>query len=355
MISKSFFESLEEVAFDRGLAIDDVLKRVEIAMAGAAKDNGYSGEVKIDLEEGKSRVRFFEYLYVIDGEEIPVEERTKGQITLEQAEAYTKSPKVGQTIKNEVDFSKFSQRSAQKFKNMFISGLKELEREYAYRHFHSKIGEIVTATIISNQNDFIGFDLGKNTISYMPIAEGLPEETYEIGESKKVYIIKVDQTTKGPKVYLSRKNKEIVRRLFEMNIPEVKDGTVEIVNLSRDPGNRSKVGVLSKDPNVDPKGACVGNSGFRVKTINMALNGEKIDIFTWKEDPKELVAEALLPAETVKVFVDEKEKSALAIVEDDQFSLAIGRNGQNVRLAAYAIGWKIDIKTVSVAKTEGLL
>ena len=188
----------------------------------------------------------------------------------------------------------------------------------------------------------------------MPIVEGLPNETFNIGDEKKVYITKVEKTTKGPKVFLSRTNKEIVKRLFEMTIPEIADGSIEIMGISRDPGSRTKIGVLSLKPNLDPKGACVGQGGLRIKGINEALNNEKIDIFTWKNDPVDLIAEALLPAKSLSVVADEKTKKALVIVRDDQYSLAIGRSGQNARLAAYAIDWKIDIKKLSDATKEGI-
>ncbi len=159
---------------------------------------------------------------------------------------------------------------------------------------------------------------------------------------------------KGPKVFLSRTSKEIVKRLFEITIPEIADGSIEIMGISRDPGSRTKIGVLALKPNLDPKGACVGQGGLRIKSINEALNNEKIDIFTWKDNPVELIAEALLPAKTLSVIPDLKTKKALVIVRDDQYSLAIGRSGQNARLAAYAVDWKIDIKKLSDATKEGI-
>ena len=170
----------------------------------------------------------------------------------------------------------------------------------------------------------------------------------------KVYITKVEKTTKGPKVYITRTSREFVKRLFELHIPEVADGSIEIMGISRDPGDRTKVGVLALKENLDPKGACVGPSGARIKKINDILNGEKIDIFTRKDDPVELIAEALLPAKTLSVIANVKTKQATVIVPDDQYSLAIGKKGQNARLAAYAIGWKIDIKNLSTAIEEGI-
>lgn len=351
MISKNFFESLEAVAFERALDIEDVLKKVEIAMGVASRDNGYKGEIKIDFESEKNKLRVFEYLYVVD--EID-EEGGKGQITLEDALDIKEKTKVGAVLKTEINISTFGRKSASKFKQTFMSGLKELEREEAFIFFSNKVGEIINAIVTNNNNGFITFDIGKNNLAHMPESEGIPGEEYIPGDTKKVYITKVEKTTKGPKVFITRKNKEIVKRLFELNVPEIANGTVEIMGISRDPGNRSKVGVLSLDPNVDAKGACVGNAGLRVKSVNAVLNDEKIDIFTWKDTPEELIAEALLPAQVISVIADEKTRSAVVIVRDEQYSLAIGKSGQNARLAAYAIAWKIDIKKLTDAKAEGI-
>ena len=183
----------------------------------------------------------------------------------------------------------------------------------------------------------------------MSYRDALPNEEFVIGEEKKVYISKVEKTTKGPRVYISRSNKEIVKKLFETHIPEIANGLIEIMGISREPGSRTKIGVLSVNGDIDPKGACVGNGGSRIKAINEALNGEKIDIFVWKSNPIDLIAEALTPARVVSVMPDEKEKRALVIANDDQFSLAIGRNGQNAKLAAKLTGYKIDVKPYSVA------
>ena len=188
----------------------------------------------------------------------------------------------------------------------------------------------------------------------MPVSEIIPGEVFTPGEQKKVYINKVEKTTKGPKVYICRNNREIVKRLFELSIPEISDGSIEIMGIAREAGSRTKIGVLATKPNLDPKGACVGQGGLRIKGINDALNNEKIDIFTWKNDPVDLISEALLPARSLSVVVNEKNKQALVIVKDEQYSLAIGKNGQNVRLACYATQWKIDIKRHSDALREGI-
>ena len=188
----------------------------------------------------------------------------------------------------------------------------------------------------------------------MPLSESLPGEVLQKGSSIKVYITKVEETGKDPKVYVSRVHRDIVKRLFETLIPEVASGVIEVMAVARDAGYRSKVGVISNNPDVDPKGSCVGPQGMRVKQINQALNGERIDIFVWSDDPIRLIAEALTPATVLSVLPDPEEKKATVIVPDSQFSLAIGKGGQNARLASQATGWKIDIKDESTAYQEGI-
>ncbi|MDD3171141.1 MAG: transcription termination factor NusA [Bacilli bacterium] len=350
MISKNFFESLESVAFERGLDIHDVLDKVEIAIAVACRDTEYKGDIKMECDFEKKKIKVYDYRYVVE----ELTEGNKGEILLEEAQMLKPKIKVGSVIKTEVNLNSFGRKSASKFKQTLLSGLKELERDEAYSFFNAKVGEILNAKVINNMNGFITFSIGKNCEATMPETEGLPGENFVIGESKKVYITKVEKTTKGPKVFLSRSNKEIVKRLFELTIPEIADGSIEIMGISRDPGSRTKVGVLSLKPNLDPKGACVGQGGLRIRSINEDLNNEKIDIFTWKDNPIDLIAEALLPARSLSVIADEKTKRALVIVKDDQYSLAIGKSGQNARLAAYATDWRIDIKKISDATKEGI-
>lgn len=353
MISKNFFESLEDIAYERGLAIEDILKKVETAIGVACRhvDPPYTGDIIIETNFEQKKIRAFELKYVVD--EIDPE-GGKGQILLEDAKEIKERVRVGSVIKTEINFNEFKRKPASYFKQNFINGLKELEREEAYKYFLDKVGEIITGKIVNVSNGFITFSLGKGYEAHMPIKEGLEGEEYIIGEEKKVYITKVEKTGKGPKIFISRANKEIVKKLFEITIPEISSGEIEIMGIARDPGSRTKIGVMSLNEDIDPKGACVGAGGLRIKSINAALNDEKIDIFTWKEDPIDLIAEALLPARVLSVITEEKNNKATVIVDDDQYSLAIGRNGQNARLAAYVSNWKIDIKKLSDAKEEGL-
>ncbi|HHZ11477.1 MAG TPA: transcription termination/antitermination protein NusA [Acholeplasmataceae bacterium] len=351
MVSKNFYESLEAVAFERGLTIEEVLSKVETAIAISCKNSGYTGDIKVEWDFEKKRVKVYEYKYVVD-EVDP--DGPKGQITLEEALEIKPKAKVGMEIKTEINLNNFSRKAASIFKQSLLSGLKELERENAYNFFKDKVGEVITAKVVDYSNNFVTFNVGKNCLANMPDKEGIPGEKFVPGEEKKVYITKVEKTTKGPKIFITRTNREIVKRLFEMEIPEVADGSIEIMGIARDPGSRTKIGVLSLVNNLDPKGACVGPGGSRIRRINEMLNDEKIDIFTWKDRPEELIAEALLPARVLSVIADDKTKQATVIVNDDQYSLAIGKNGQNARLAAYAIGWKIDIKSLSDATAEGI-
>ncbi len=353
MISKGFYDSLEAIAEERALDIEKILEKVEIAMQVACKntDVPYKGTIKIDTDLEKKKIRFFNYYYVV--EEVDPE-GPRGQITLEEALLIKPKAKIGQEIKEEVDLAKFKRKAASMFRQNLLNELKGLEREEAFDFFNDKVGEIISARVIAVNDKFITFSLGKGMDATMGYRDAIPEETFDIGEEKKVYLSKVEKTTKGPRIYLSRSNKEIVRKLFEMYVPEIASGEIEIMGIAREAGSRTKIGVLSLNPDIEAKGACVGSGGLRIKAINQVLNGEKIDVFSWKDNPVDLIAQAMSPARVVSVVIDEEEKKAIAIVNDDQFSLAIGRSGQNVKLAAFATGWKIDIKKLSEAYTEGI-
>ena len=353
MISKGFYEALEAISEERALDIEKILEKVEIALQVACKNSDvpYKGTIKVEADVERKEIKFYNYYYVV--EEVDPE-GPRGQLTLEEARLIKPKAKVGQEIKEKGSFAIFKRKAASMFRQNLLNELKGLEREEAFDFFNDKVGEIVSAKVVNVNDKFITFHLGKSIDATMSYRDALPNEEFVIGEEKKVYISKVEKTTKGPRVYISRSNKEIVKKLFEMYIPEISSGLIEIMGISREPGSRTKIGVLSVNGDIDPKGACVGNGGSRIKAINEILSGEKIDIFVWKSNPIDLIAEALTPARVVSVMTDEKEKRALVIANDDQFSLAIGRNGQNAKLAAFATGWKIDIKKLSEAYTEGI-
>lgn len=351
-ISKGFYESLEEISEERSLDIEKIIEKVEIAMQVACKNSDvpYKGTIKVVTDLENKKIKFYNYYYVV--EEIDPE-GPRGQLTLEEALKIKPKAKIGQEIKEEVDLKIFKRKAASMFRQNLLNELKGLEREEAFEFFNDKVGEIITAKVIAVNDKFITFELGKGLDATMGWKDALPEEQFNIGDEKKVYLAKVEKTTKGPRIYISRTNKEIVKKLLEMYIPEIKNGLIEIAGISREPGFRTKVGVLSVNGDIEAKGACVGNGGARIKSINKILNDEKIDIFSWSNNPVELISSALTPAKVVSV-VETGEKQAVAIVNDDQFSLAIGKGGLNVKLAAIATGWRIDIKKLSQAYLEGI-
>lgn len=353
MTSKQFFESLEAIAYDRGLNIEDILVKVELAMSIACKNSDvpYKGTIQIDADMDKKRIKFTNIQYVV--EEIDPD-GPRGQITVEEAQLIKPKAKIGEEIKTQVDLALFKRKGASMFKQNLLNELKSLEREDAFDFFNEKVGEIITGRVIAKNDKFITISLGKGVEATLSTKDTMLDEDYLIGEEKKVYISKVEKTGKGPKVFISRTNKEIVKKLFEMNIPEIANGLIEIMGIARDPGKRSKIGVMSVNDDIDPKGACVGSGGSRIKAINNALNGEKIDIFVWKNNPVDLIAESLSPAKVLSVIPDEKTHKAIVVVSDDQYSLAIGSKGQNAKLAVLATGWKIDITKLSEAEEQGL-
>lgn len=350
MISKGFYEYLEVVAENRDLEKADVLKAVETALIKAVQLEGHNGIIEVEFNDEQKKVRIFETFNVV--EEIDPESDLEGQITLEQAKDLKARVRVGSVFKKEIPMSDITRKGASRFKQIFIQGLKELGAKRAYEYFKEHEGEVITAYVEKVTDKVVILNLGMDTQSYMPVEEGLAGETYTPGKQVKVSITKVEETGKGPKVFVSRSNKDIIKRLFELYIPEVAQGVVEVMAISREPGSRTKVGIKSTNPHVDAKGACVGMGGSRIKQINTALNGERIDIFEWNDNPVILIAESLTPAKVISVLADEETHKSIAIVPDDQFSLAIGKGGQNVRLASQAIGWKIDIKDETTAYRE---
>jgi len=354
MISKNFFDALEAISFERGLDIDEILAKVEQAVGAACRnaEPPFTGDIIVEFSNDKKRVRVFEEKTVVDQID-PA--GPKGQILLEDAKLQKDRIRIGTVIRKEINLeSELGRKPASIFKQVFTQGLKDLEREKAYQFFKDRENEIITVKVNKVAEDYFTFNMGMNTESFMPLKEAIPGEILREGQDIKVYITRVEKTGKGPKVYVSRSTRDIVKRLFELTIPEIASGDVEIIAIARDAGSRTKVGVMSNNPMVDPKGACVGMQGQRIKIINEALNNERIDIFTWKHNSIDLIAEALTPARAICVIPNEKEKTSIVIVPDDQFSLAIGRGGQNAKLASYATGWKIDIKDESTAHKEGI-
>ena len=349
MITKAFYEELENIAVERHLEVEDVKKAVEMSLIKATQLMFPKGAVEVEFNDEQKKIRIYSIYHVVEEVDPEGEE---GQITLEEAKEIRARVRIGSEIRTEVKFASLERKGAARFGQLLNQYLRELQNKRAYEYFKEREGEMITATVIGRNERAIKLNIGMSTLAFMPVEETLPGEVCGEGTPIKVAITKVEETGKGPKVFVSRNNKELIKRLFEMYIPEIASGVVEIIALAREPGSRTKIGIKSNNVNVDAKGACVGLNGSRIKQINDALNGERIDIFEWKENPVQLIAEALTPAKVISVLVNEEEKRSVVIVPDQQFSLAIGKGGQNARLASQTTGWKIDIKDETAAYRE---
>ena len=281
-------------------------------------------------------------------------EDPENQISLEEARAIRPDYQLGDMVNTEVTPKNFGRISAQTAKQVVMQKLREAEREILYSQYISKEKEVVTGIVQRQERRNVIIQLGKLDAVLTP-NEQIPGEIYSFQERVKVYVLEVRQTPKGPQVFVSRTHPELVKRLFEQEVPEVHDGVVEIKSIAREAGSRTKIAVCSKNPNVDAVGACVGQNGYRVNVIVDELMGEKIDIVNWNEDPRKFIAAALSPARVLSVAIFPDEQSALIIVPDHQLSLAIGKEGQNARLSAKLTGWRIDIKSESQAREAGLV
>ncbi len=352
MISKEFFKALELVAEERDIPKEKILEVFGKGLLNAYK-KAYNGKqnAEVVFNEEKDEILLVAKAVVVD--ELDPEAEPGSQVLLEEARKIKKSAKIGDTIEQKITPKNFGRLAASTAKQMLTQGLKQLERERNFEIFTEKTGEMIIAEVIQINDDFVTLDLGFGVETSIPAKDLLKSDIF-IGNQVRVYITKVEQTTKGPKVYVSRTDRNLVKRLMENAIPELMDGVVEIKGIARDAGDRCKVCVVSNNPEVDPVGACLGKNGVRIKDVIDNLNGEKIDIYKYSDDPKELVSNSIQPAKTVAVIINQMDKSALAIVPDDQLSLAIGKKGQNARLAVQSCGWKIDIKSESDAKIQGI-
>jgi len=352
MISKEFFRALDQVADERGIDKEKILDIFGKGLLNAYKKD-FNGQqnAKVLFNEEKAEILIVATYLVVD--EIDPEAEKGTQITLEEALEIKKTAKVGDFIEQKITPKDFGRIAASSAKQILTQGLKQLERERNFEIFTNKIGEMIIAEVVQLNDDFVTLDLGYDTETSIPVKDLLESDLF-MGSQVRVYITKVEQTTKGPKVFVSRTDRNLVKRLMELAIPELQEGVIEIVGLARDPGDRCKVCVMSNNPKVDPVGACLGKNGNRIKDVIDQLNGEKIDIYKYSNEPKELVMNAIQPAKSTTVIINVKEKSAIAIVPDDQLSLAIGKKGQNARLAVQSSGWKIDIKSETDAAIQGI-
>lgn len=348
-MNHEFMEALDELEKDRGIDKEIIIDTIEQALLTAYKKNfGSAQNVRVSVDREGGEVRVYSQRRVVDESDLY---DTFLEIELADALKIDPSYELGDIIENEVTPKEFGRIAAQTAKQVVVQRIREAEREIVYNEFIEKESEIVTGEIARATSKTVYVNVGKIEAS-MPENEQIPGEVYKAGQKIKVYILEVKKTNKGPQIVVSRSHPGLVKRLFEMQVVEIFEGIVQIKSVSREAGSRTKIAVQSIDEKIDPIGACVGPKGSRVKAVVDELGGEKIDIINYSEDPAEFISAALSPSKVEKVEINEEEKTALVVVPDYQLSLAIGKSGQNARLAAKLTNWKIDIKSVSQMQAE---
>ena len=338
------FTALDELEKENGINKDELMKSIEQALVLAYNKNygTEEGNVDIVLDKTDGQMHIYQKREVVK----KVEDEQK-EIKLTEARKIKKDYEIGDIVQIEVMPKSFGRIAAQTAKQVITQKIREMSRDVIFNEFEQKKGEIVTGLIQKADKNSVVLDLGK-VEAIMPLKEQVPTESYSVNDKLKTCIVSVEKGFKGStQIVVSRANVLFVKNLFKIEIPEIYEGLIEIKSISREAGSRSKVAVYSANPNIDPVGSCVGQKGIRIQNIINELRGEKIDVIEWNEDPAKFIAAALLPAEVLAIDTKEEEKFAEVIVADDQLSLAIGKAGQNVKLAARLTGWKIDIKSES--------
>ena len=338
-----FIEALQQIAKEKDIPLDTLIETVESALATAYKrNNPTNGEIKVRIDSNRTAQNPFKVYSertVVETVENPHEE-----ISLEEARRKSPDILVGETLTEDVPQGSFGRIAAQTAKQVVVQRIREAERRKIFDEYNERVGEVVTGTVQRREGRTVIIGLGKLD-AVLPTQEQVESEPYRFNDRIKVYVLEVKDTPKGPQVIVSRTHPSLIRRLFELEVPEIADGIVTIKSVAREPGARSKIAVMSRDEKVDPVGACVGHRGSRVQAVVNELYDEKIDIVRWNADTSNFIGEALSPAKAVKVNITEETKSAFVVVPDNQLSLAIGKAGQNVRLAARLTGWRIDIRS----------
>ncbi|MBE6094077.1 MAG: transcription termination/antitermination protein NusA [Schwartzia succinivorans] len=339
--------AIDDLGKEKGIAPEVLFDAIEAALISAYRRN-FGSEQNAHVQIDRTTGEFHVYAHKTVAREVtdPVME-----MALEDAQALDPDYEEGDVLEIEVTPANFGRIAAQTAKQVVVQRIREAERGNIYDEFSGRSSDIVTGLVQRVENRNVYIDLGRTEALLAP-SEQIEGETYVHGDRVKAYILEVRRTSKGPQIAVSRTHPGLLKRLFEMEVPEIHDGVVEIKSVAREPGMRSKIAVYSKDPDVDPVGSCVGHKGLRVQAVVTELRNEKIDIVKWNEDPAHYIANALSPAKAVSVAVNEAEKTSRVVVPDQQLSLAIGKEGQNARLAAKLTGWKIDIKSESQAAEE---
>ena len=341
--SKELIKAIEELEKERGINKEYLLESLESALVTAYKRNYESAEnVKVEMDTDNGDIKVYSVKTVVENVEDDMLE-----ISLDEAKKHNKKAKIGDTVEIEIIPRNFGRIAAQTAKQVIVQKIREAERDMVYTEYNDRKGEIVSGIVQKSEGGTVVLDLGKLE-GIMLVKDQIPTEEYKVNDKIRAYVVNVEKGIKGaPQVLVSRSHPDFVRKLFEFEIPEIYEGLIEIKSISRDPGSRSKVAVYSTNENIDPVGSCVGQKGIRIQNIINELKGEKIDVIEWDEDPAVFISAALLPAQVMAVDIREEEKFAQVIVPDDQLSLAIGKSGQNARLAARLTNWKIDIKSES--------
>ena len=347
MINKDFFAALEDLEREKKINKEFFIEALESALTSAYKKNfGEAKSASVRLNPEKNSIKVYSYKTIVEEVADPDKE-----ISLEEAKKIKKSYAVGDIIAEEVTPKEFGRIAAQIAKQVVMQRLREAEHQVAMSELSEKQNELVTCVVRRIEAGVVYVEIpGSKTEGVMNENDQIPGENYQTGDRIKVYVKNIKDSTKSTYVSVSRSNAGFVKRLFELEVPEIKSGEIEVKSISREAGYRTKMAVSCQNPNVDVVGACVGNKGMRINAIVNELNGEKIDIIEYCENPLEYIARALSPAKVITVYALEGNNYARAVVPDDKLSLAIGKNGQNVRLAVKLTGWKIDVKSESVAK-----
>ncbi|MGN0819487.1 MAG: transcription termination factor NusA [Christensenellaceae bacterium] len=354
-MNKEFFSALEDLVKEKGISQEEMIATLENALLIAYNKTGDSGEknksanVRIKLVPERSTVKFYATRSIV--EEVVDPEK---EISLKEAQLRKKSYKIGDTYEEEFVPKDFGRIAAQTAKQVVLQKIREVERDNSLSEVEDKEGEIQNCKIRRIDEKGIYVEIGGSQIEGVMLPQDqVPGEKYALNDTVLVYVKKVKSVGKNAQIFVSRTSQGLVRKLFENEVPEIKQGIIEIKSISREPGARTKIAIYSNDPSIDAVGACVGARGARVNSIVSQLGGEKIDIILWSEDPLEYIAKALSPAKVLKVSATEGEKVAHVVVPDDKLSLAIGKEGQNARLAARLTGWRVDVKSKSKAVADG--
>ncbi len=337
-----FIKALNDLEKEKHISKEEIIEAIETALVLAYKKNyGSYQNVRVVVDNDTGDVAVLMRKDVVEEASDEMIE-----VSLEDALSLDSRYQIGDVIEYQVEPKAFGRIAAQTAKQVVVQKIREAERGNAYEDFVNRQGEIVTARVERISNDTVFLTIG-DTDGILSISEQVQGEDFRLNEDIKVYVMDVKRTTRGPQIFLSRSHPGLVKKLFELEVPEIADGTVEIKGIAREAGSRTKLAVMSHDENVDPIGACVGSRGSRVQNIVDELFGEKIDIIVWDDVPEMLISNVLSPAKVEEVYIAIDERAAIVVVPEEQLSLAIGREGQNVRLAARVSGWKIDIKSKS--------